>query len=120
MEISHPERPQLIIDPEQYREVNVDIVHRGSLDRVVSGKKRSDITTIKEAKLIQERIARLLAAGIEIRFIDEQLIFEPLNNNRQVVLGGAFDGQCLRDYMDSAKKQGIVPIIDSLLALRLD
>jgi len=107
-------------NPEQYRQNIVDIVHRDSLARVIEGKKGSDEITIQDAKRIQQHIQSLVEAGIDVRFIDNELIFIPPAVQKPVVVGGAFDKQCIGDYMQSAQEQGYSPTVDPLLSLRLD
>lgn len=107
-------------NPERYKNVQIDIVHRNSLDRVIQGKKGSDYETIKDAERIQKHIESLIMAGLNIRFIDNELLFIPLDTEVPIVVGGAFDKQCIADYLKSAQEQGYYPIVDPLLSLRLD
>ena len=107
-------------NPEQYRQNIVDIVHRDSLGRVIDGKKGSDEITIQDAARIQKHIQSLVESGIDVRFVDNELIFISPEIQKPVVVGGAFDKQCIADYMQSAKEQGYTPTVDPLLSLRLD
>ncbi len=107
-------------NPEQYKNMLVDIVHRGSLDRVIQGKKGDDPITIKDAERIQKHIEDLVNAGMNVRFIDQELIFVPPEIEIPVIVGGAFDRQCIADYIQSAQEQGYTPTVDPILSLRLD
>ncbi|HRN70960.1 MAG TPA: hypothetical protein PLS49_07315 [Candidatus Woesebacteria bacterium] len=106
-------------NPEQYKNVQIDIVHRNSLNRVIQGK-GSDYVTIKDAERIQKHIQSLIETGMDIRFIDNELLFVPPEADIPIIVGGAFDKQCIADYLTSAQEQGYNPTVDPILSLRLD
>jgi hypothetical protein len=113
-------RFEVVFNPEVYVGKTVDIVHRASLDRVLEGRKPASIETVQDAGRIKKRIAELEAAGIEVRYIDGALVFEHPAIAQPVVIGGAFDGECIAEYVASAREQEVEPIVDPLLSLRLD
>lgn len=119
MNVEHGEP---VFSPEKYKDCLVDIIHRTSLQRVIDGKKGDEITTMREAAVIQRRIQQLQDAGVDIRFIDDSLDFEaPEGQWKHHVVGGAFDKQCIADYMKSAEDGGYEELQqDPHLTLRLD
>lgn len=107
-------------DPERYKGQHIDFVHIESLRRIVDGKKPADITTTQDARAILKRYEHLLSTEVTIRNIENPSLFEPLQEGQKPILGGAFDGQCLKDYQEAAKKAGVDLTPDPWLTLRLD
>lgn len=106
--------------PEKYIGSTVDIVHKQSLERVSAGKKPADVTTVRDAKAILDRIRILEESEVAIRNIQNPSMFEQLPDGKTPVIGGAFDGECLKDYQEAARKLGVELKPDPWLTLRLD
>jgi hypothetical protein len=109
--------------PESYRGKTVDIVHETSLSRIIEGKKPADQSTIGDARRILLRISQLRDPELQVtlRAIEDPSVFTPpTTSDLPPILGGAFDGQCLKDYQLAAKSTGIVLKPDPHLTLRLD
>lgn len=107
-------------NPEMYRNSTVDIVHPASIARTAQGRKSQEIDAISQAKLVLERIDILRKAGIQLREITDKLDFiPPVDSSKPIVVGGAFVGQCIEDYMQSAAKQGYHLRVDPLISLRV-
>lgn len=111
---------EVVFNPEAYVGKTVDIVHRESLNRIIAGNKPASLEVAQDAGRIQQRVEALVNAGIEVRYIDGALVFEHPTSSQPIVVGGAFDGQCIAEYVASAENQGVHPVVDPLLALRLD
>lgn len=105
-------------NPEVYRGYTVDIIHPDSLQRTANGKKTKDIEGIAHAGLVLKRIAMLEKAGVDVRSIRDRLVFIPPDSRLPVVVGGAFDGECIAEYIKSAQKIGYSLRADPLLTLR--
>lgn len=117
MEGTQDEAPPRLF-AEAYEGALVDFVHRESLERIVSGQKPADQSTISTAKVILARIQELKDANVAIRYIDDPSVYtSPKKTYARHVAGGAFDKQCLDEYMKSAR--GAVAQ-DPLLTLHLD
>jgi hypothetical protein len=111
---------ELLFNPEIYRDKVVDIVHIQSIERIVDGNKPSDPSVKNKAKLVARNIQQLRQANITIRDIENPSVFVPPSGQELIVLGGAFVGECLQDYIETAKKAGFNLRPDPLLSVELD
>ena len=109
-------------NPESYKGKELRIVHRGSLTRAAVDEKAKvfDLETVLQAQRILRRLHLIEKAGIKTTEVDNPSKFEAPKNQVSVVVGGAFDRQCIRDYQDAARKSGYEISIDHLLTLNLD
>jgi len=108
-----------IFNPEKYRNQIVDIVHIDSLRKTANGEKPAEIDDRNKAIQVLLLIEKLQQAGITIRFVDDPLIFNPPPNFQNIVIGGAYVGQCLADYAATIKKLGYKFQVDPVLSLKL-
>lgn len=106
---------------EHYRGYVVDIVHIRSVQRVASRKKIADQSEVNAAIVILNRIAELEKYGVEVRYIDDLSKWQnPTTalSSKSLILGGAFEGQCLAEYQRTLTVAGISFRLDPLLTLR--
>jgi hypothetical protein len=94
------------------------IVHKESLKKVADGTKMAEEEQRQKARFILRRIQEKLA-GESIIFIDNpsRLDHFPVEGT-DVVIGCAFDNQCLLDYEETLRKNNIPFRRDETLILK--
>lgn len=109
-------------NPETYRGKVVDIVHIQSVQRVAEGKKQAEPWDVNTAKIVLKRIDQLVQAGVTVRYIDDLNSYTPPTgvdmSSQDIVLGGAFLGQCIAEYQGTLNKNSVTSKIDPLLTVR--
>jgi hypothetical protein len=106
-------------NPEAYKGKIIDYVHPASVARTAMGKKSQEPDAIRSAQILMQRVEQLRKAGVKVRDIVDKLEFIPPEQEGMILVGGAFEGQCIEDYLESARKKGYALSVDPALSLRV-
>ncbi len=94
------------------------IVHIESVEKVADGQKPAEMEQRRKAQAILLRL-RTQLTGEKIVYIENPSRLDcPPPDNVKVVIGGAFDGQCLADYQKTLEENQIEFERDENLILR--
>src|SRR6185369_16928741 len=98
------------------------IVHKESVQKVADGRKPADQSDRQQAQIVLKRIEKLQENGVTIRFIDDLNTYsapgDSLSDEKPLILGGAFFGECIAGYQETLGKQHIPNTVDPLLTVR--
>lgn len=94
------------------------IVHKESLERVASGKKMAEEEQRQKARFILKHIQERLAGEQVVLIANPSRLDHVPDEGTDVVIGGAFDDQCLLDYEETLRRNNITFRRDEALILK--
>ena len=83
------------------------IVHIESVKKVAERKKPAELEQVRKAAAILNKLNSTMLGQKIVQVENPARLDHPPLNGVRVILGGAFDGQCLAEYEKTLTKNGI-------------